>query len=160
VDVFPGDVITESVFHAEVFGFNAVSHFFVPGVPLIFILLFLTVGLFPVSSTFRFISDVHIGVCFSFHDNISLISLRVKSFIAADIIEWKRDFIKDRNEPGGFMAVAMKTLMGEYEAIVWIDDEDDFEEITSFDFASYPFNVGKTRFCLEKPCAVDDGVGS
>jgi len=103
--------------------------------------LFLPVGLFSISSTFRFISDVHIGVCFSFYDNISLIFLRVKSFVAADLIERKGDFIKQGNEPGGFMAVAMNTLMGEYESIIRIDDENDFEEITSVDVASYPFDI-------------------
>jgi hypothetical protein len=124
------------------------------------IVLFLSIGLFSVSSTFRFISDVHIGVGFSFHDDISLIFLGVKSLVAANFIEWEWDFIKHGDEPGRFMAVAMNALMGEYKTIIRVDDEDDFEEITSFDFASYSFDVWKTRFCLEKPCAVDDSVGS
>jgi hypothetical protein len=36
--------------------------------------------------------------------------------------------------------------VGEDEAVVWIDDKDDFEKVSSFDLAAYSVDVGKT--CL------------
>jgi hypothetical protein len=54
----------------------------------------------------------------------------------------------------------MYTFVGEDETVVRVNDKDNFEEIPSFDFSSYSFDVGKTCFCLEKTCTVDHGIGS
>jgi hypothetical protein len=58
------------------------------------------------------------------------------------------------------MAVAMNALMGEYKPIIRIDDQDDFEEISSFDFSPYSFDEGKTCLGLHQTGAVNHGIGS
>jgi hypothetical protein len=54
----------------------------------------------------------------------------------------------------------MYALVGENEAVVWIDDNDDFEKISSFDLSSYSFDVGKTCLGLHQVGGVDHGISS
>jgi hypothetical protein len=58
------------------------------------------------------------------------------------------------------MAIPLDAFVGEDESIGRIDDNDDLEKITSFDFSSYSFDVGKTCLGLHEPGAVDYGTGS
>ena len=58
------------------------------------------------------------------------------------------------------MAIAMNTFVGQYEAVIWIDDDDYFEEITSFDLPACPVDVGETCFGLHYASAVDHGISS
>jgi hypothetical protein len=39
------------------------------------------------------------------------------------------------------MAVPMHALVGEDEAVIRVDDHDDFEKISSFDLSSNSFNL-------------------
>jgi hypothetical protein len=58
------------------------------------------------------------------------------------------------------MAVPMDALVGENETVVRIDDNDDFEKISSFDLSSYFVDVGKTCLGLHQSCAVYYSIGS
>ena len=58
------------------------------------------------------------------------------------------------------MVIPLDAFVGEDKSIVRIDDNDNFEKITSFDFSPYSFDVGKARLGLHESGAINNGTGS
>ena len=159
MDVLSWDVITESVFHTGVLRFDAVSHLSIPLFPLVRLLLFSTIDLLSISSSFWHTTYIDEGEGFPLLLHISLIFLRVEAFVATDVIEGDGDLFKHWDEPGGFMAIPMNTPCGKDESVDGINDEEDFEVVTFSDSSFNSFNVGEARCGLHHTSAVNHGTG-
>lgn len=158
MNVLPRDEITKPVFETGIPGLDAVPHLPVPLFPSVRIPLFSSVDLFSVSPPFGDAADIEEGAGMPLL-HVTLVFLRVKTLVPTGVVKRDRDVFEERDEPGGFMAVAMGPPGIEDEAIQGIDDKDGFEVVPFPELSSDAFDIGETSRGLHHAGAVDDGTG-